>query len=545
MSALWQILRLMLRDQRAAMVRGAALAVLVLAMGVALLGLSGWFITAAAAAGLAGVGATFDVFRPSAMVRFLALGRAAARYGERLATHDATLRALESLRLRLLAGHLAAPWQKLIRLRGAEALNRLTADVDALDGLPLRLALPLLAGGATQLLAFAALWMLTGWQVAVWVMAVSVAGGALVLWHMARHTLRPSRRAEAAAQAFRTRLIDMIRARDDLAVYGHLEAQQAAVRSAEARRHEWRLGLDRTDRRAGAALAGLSALVAGGTLWLGLTMAQDGRLTPAIAAIGVFAALALAETLMPLRRAVADLGRMADAARRVKGGLVSTLPTLASVTGTGGLQVSTLRLARPGESLSLTAPLSFAVAPGETVALTGPSGAGKSTVLLSLAGLHTPLSGQIMLAGRPLAEWDDPSLRALLTLVPQRSVLMAGTVAEALRLAAPEATEDQMWQALEATALADTIRARGGLEMQLGSRGTGLSGGEARRLVLARALLRRPAILLLDEPTEGLDPATATHVLNGIRAHLPQAAILLASHRDAETDQALRKVTVL
>ncbi|WP_271215140.1 hypothetical protein, partial [Pseudonocardia halophobica] len=107
MSALWQILRLMLRDQRTALLRGAALSVLVLAMGVALLGLSGWFITAAAAAGLAGVGATFDVFRPSAMVRFLALGRAAARYGERLATHDATLRALESLRLRLMAGHLA------------------------------------------------------------------------------------------------------------------------------------------------------------------------------------------------------------------------------------------------------------------------------------------------------------------------------------------------------------------------------------------------------------------------------------------------------
>ena len=98
MSALWRIFRLILRDQKTAMMRGAALSLVVLVAGIALLGLSGWFITAAAAAGLAGVGAVFDVFRPAAMVRFLALGRTAARYGERLLTHDATLRALTSIR---------------------------------------------------------------------------------------------------------------------------------------------------------------------------------------------------------------------------------------------------------------------------------------------------------------------------------------------------------------------------------------------------------------------------------------------------------------
>lgn len=546
MSALWQILRLMLRDQRTALLRGAALSVLVLAMGVALLGLSGWFITAAAAAGLAGVGATFDVFRPSAMVRFLALGRAAARYGERLATHDATLRALESLRLRLMAGHLAAPWQRLIRLRGAEVLNRLTADIDALDGLPLRLALPVLAGGLTQILAFGVLWFLAGWQVALWLAAVSITGAALVLWRTGRRTLRPSRRAEAAAQAFRTRLIDLIRSRDDLAVYGHLEHQLAATRKAEIRRRNMQNQLDRLDRRAGAALVALTSLSAGGALWLGLTLTQQGRLSPALAALGVFAALALAETLIPLRRAVADLGRMADAARRVRGGLSVALPvaSMGTYTGSGGIRVHDLCLARPGDNQPLTPPLSFSVAPGETVALTGPSGAGKSTVLLALAGLHPPLSGQITLAGRALADWDEPALRDLLTLMPQRAGLMGGTVAEALRLAAPDAAEAELWQALEATALAEPIRARGGLDLRLGSGGSGLSGGEARRLVLARALLRRPAILLLDEPTEGLDPDTANRVLSGLRAHLPQAAILLASHRETETAQTLRNVTV-
>lgn len=226
------ILRLILRDQRRALLRGAALALAVLLAGVALLGLSGWFITAAAAAGLAGAGAAFDVFRPSAGVRFLALGRTAARYGERLLTHDAVLRGLESLRLHVLRGFLAAPHARMVRIRGAQALNRLTADVDALDGLVLRLALPLAAGLAALAVSVAALWALVDPAIALWIGLGWLAAGGLVLVWAGRAALRPSRRIEATAQAFRSRLIDLIRARDDLAVYGLLQRQAGAVLEA-------------------------------------------------------------------------------------------------------------------------------------------------------------------------------------------------------------------------------------------------------------------------------------------------------------------------
>lgn len=121
MRHLMRILQLIWAGNRAALLRGGALAVAVLLMGVALLGLSGWYITAAAAVGLVGAGAAFDVFRPSALIRFFALGRTAARYGERLLSHDAVLRGLETLRLAVLNGYLAAPFARLIRLRGAEA----------------------------------------------------------------------------------------------------------------------------------------------------------------------------------------------------------------------------------------------------------------------------------------------------------------------------------------------------------------------------------------------------------------------------------------
>lgn len=547
MTALWGIFKLILRDQRSAMLRGAALSVVVLAMGAALLGLSGWFITAAAAAGLAGTGAVFDVFRPSAMVRFLALGRAAARYGERMLTHDATLRALENLRLRVLASHLAAPYPRMIRARGAQALNRLTADIDALDGVPLRLVLPAMAGLAVQAMALVMLWALVHPMIALWVVGGYILGAALVFTRMARVSIPLSRRAEVAAQAFRSRLIDMIRARRDLAVYGRLVAQAQAVHAAEDRRLALRHQLDRAERQAGAALALVGSAVAAGALGVGLMLVQQGQIAPAFAALGFFAALALAETLAPLRRAVSDIGRMADAARRVGRDLAQPTPVAAPVRPVDtavSLGVDAVTLHRPASPRPMLSDFSLHIRPGETVAITGASGCGKSTLLLAIAGLHPVAAGEIRLADIRLPDWPEADLRTHLTLLPQRSALMAGTVEQALRLAGP-ADDARLWQVLAAVQLDKVIAAKGGLGALISPRGEGLSGGEARRLTLARALIRAPAVLLLDEPTEGLDDATARTVLQGIRSFLPDAAILIAAHRPAETAFADRVISLI
>jgi len=429
-------------------------------------------------------------------------------------------------------------------VRGAQALNRLTADIDALDGVPLRLVLPVLAGILTLGLALVALWLLVAPVVALWVVGGYVLGAALTFGWMARVSLPLSRRAEVAAQAFRTRLIDLIRARRDLAVYGRLVAQRDLVQDAEARRKELRQHLDRAERRAGAALGGVTTVVAAGALGIGLMLVQADQAEPAFVALGFFAALALAETLSPMRRAVSDLGRMADAARRVRGDLADRTQAQAMLlpgahqAGTG-LQVTNLTLHRPGTTVPTVQGLSFALRPGETVAITGASGAGKSTLLLAIARLQPVAQGQITLGGHAVADWPEADLRDQVTLLPQRSALISGTVSDALLLSG-SATDARLWQALEAVHLAAVIRDRGGLSALIGPRGEGFSGGEARRLALARALLRNPAVLLLDEPTEGLDLATAQAVLHGVRAFLPDAAILVAAHRQVETDFADR-----
>jgi len=548
MKALWHIFRIILKEQRIALFRGGLLSFVVLVMGVALLGLSGWFITAAAAAGLAGLGAVFDVFRPSAMVRFLALGRAAARYGERVLTHDATLRALEALRLRLLAGLLDAPYARMVRMRGAQTLNRLTADIDALDGVPLRLILPLVAGVLTQICAFLGLWALVDLRIALFVCLGYSLGAVVIFWRTVRHTVTLSRRAEAAAQAFRARFIDLIRGRLDLAVQGQLVAQSDHVLAADQRRRMLRRVQDSAERLAGAALVMLGTVLAAGTLWLGITLVQSGQIEAAFAALAFFVTLALAETIAPLRRAASDLGRMTEAARRVVRDVVvpEPLPSVGTrVKGEGGLCFENVTLHRPLSDTPLLQGISLTVRTGETVAITGRSGGGKSTLLLAASGLHPVALGRVTLSGVGVDDWDETALRDQVTLLPQRSALMSGTVADALRLARPTLEDTELWQVLETVQLADTLRARDGLNTVITARGEGLSGGEARRLTLARALLRHPDVLLLDEPTEGLDHSTAKAVLTGIRQFLPDAAILIAAHRGIEKAAADRIIPLL
>lgn len=548
MKRLWQILRLLWSADPWAMWRGAALSVVVLIMGAALLGLSGWFITATGLAGIAGIGIAFDVFRPSAGVRFLALGRAAARYGERLLTHDATLRALAALRIALMRRLEVWPMEALRRLRGASALTRITADVDALDGVALRLALPVAAALITHAVAFVMLaWLVTP-AVALAVAAGYLLGGGLVLMRVALRTLTPSTRAETAMQALRRGAIGLFRGQREAILQGLLPDWRARIDAEEAEARAAHDLLDRIDTGAGLALGSVVALVTALVLGLSGPLIAGGAIDPAQAAIGVFVALALAETLLPLRRGVAEIGRMRDAAARV---LAETPEGAAPVAAAArapairhgaGLEVRDLTLMRPGRTLPLIEGLSFAVAPGEMLALGGASGAGKSTLLDALAAVAPAASGQILCLGAPLADWPEAELRQHLTLLPQRTALLAGSIRDNLAIAAPDLTDEAAWEVLRAVALDRVVTARGGLESPLAEGGTGLSGGESRRLALARALLRRPEILLLDEPTEGLDPATARAVVTGIRSYLPAAAIIAASHRRAETEIADRRL---
>ena len=218
-------------------------------------------------AGLAGLGTVFDVFRPSAGIRFLAIARTGSRYGERLATHDATLKVLAGLRVRLLDGLSRADFTLQSRLRGGQALNRLTADVDALDGLAIRLVFPLLALLIAALAVLTGLWLLVAPSVALWVAGATFSGAVAVLAWAGKAAFGPSSEAEARRQALRSATVDHLRGRDWLAVAGRLTAARETVLSQDRRARAAALAQARIEHRATAALQAAGAMTLAGTLY--------------------------------------------------------------------------------------------------------------------------------------------------------------------------------------------------------------------------------------------------------------------------------------
>lgn len=312
----------------------------------------------------------------------------------------------------------------------------------------------------------------------------------------------------------------MIRDRDALILAAQLPRKQDLLSAHDAQAREAMSCLDRAERDAGFALSVLIALVAMGAFLTAASLLEGGSVGPAKAVIGLFVALAMAEALLPLRRGVADLGRMLAAAVHVVPQIAPEAPPMPKeVSGTGAL----LSLQRADLNVELHA--------GEAIALTGPSGSGKSTLLMQIAGLEDDTG--IFLSGIRPGAWPEGALRNLITMLPQRSALIAGTVRDNLSLSGV-LSDDMLWDALEMVDLAEDLAPRGGLDARLGEAGAGLSGGQARRLALARSCLKTPHILLLDEPTEGLDDRTAHRVLSNVRTALPEALIVAALHRGAD-----------
>ncbi|MFA5121718.1 thiol reductant ABC exporter subunit CydC [Zavarzinia sp.] len=521
---------LALADRRRLLL-GALLAVVTALAGLTLLGLSGWFITASAIVGLAPAAAlAFNVFAPSAGIRLLAIGRTASRYGERLVTHDATLTLLAALRVRLFRGYAVAGAARELAARPARLLFRLTGDIDSLEAIYLKLVVPVTAVLGTALVASLALGLLAPWLGAA-LAAVLLLAGVSVPLLAARAARRPARRRALGLEALRSRTIDLVDGQTEWVVAGRLAARRDAVLAADAYLAAADDRLNRIETGAGLAFGLVGALLPAGILLGSAALIQAGRIDAPLAAMAILVAVAVMEPFGALRRGAVELGRSLLALDRL--GPVLTAPPVERhpVAPPAGLAValSGVRFCRDGRPLFEH--LDLDVAAGEIVALVGPSGAGKSSLLALIAGEEQADSGTVTAA--PAA------------LMTQASHLFRDSLAENLRLAAPEADDALLWAALDAAGLAEDVRALPqGLATRLGDGGLGLSGGQGRRLALARLLLHAAPLRLLDEPTEGLDRDTARDVLARIRAGAAGHTMLIATHLRREAAIADRLLAV-
>lgn len=520
---------------------GACLSAGTVLAGMALLGLSGWFITATALAGLSGAAAmAFDVFTPSAGIRLLALGRTAGRYGERLVTHDATLAVLAALRERLFRAWSTPQAARDLLRRPARLLFRLTGDIDAMESVYLRVVVPALAALAATLLATLVLGALD-WRWALGLLAWLLVCGMGIAWWVARRAGPAALRRGLMLERLRAQAIDLVAGQTDLAMAGRLRAQTDLVGRTQARLARADLTLNRLELGAGGAYAMLGHLTVGAALLLVGVLADRGMLEAPGAALLLLIALSALEPWGALRRGALEAARSRLAARRLmprlQGGADAPAgPTVEPLTALAGHDAPALDLRgvsarHPGRGHPALRDVTLRVGRGERVAVVGASGAGKSSLLAVVAAELPVLSGG--LAARS-ATW-----------LTQRTELFQDTVRDNLRLAAPDATDAKLWAALEASGLAPDIRRLpGGLEAMLGEGGLGLSGGQSRRLALARLLLHPADVWLLDEPTEGLDHATAEDVLTRLRRQADGHTLLIATHLRREAEVADRLVVV-
>lgn len=510
---------------------GAVMATLTVAMGMALLGLSGWFIAATAIAGLLPATAmVFDVFMPSAGIRLLAMGRTASRYGERLLTHEVTLAVLAVLRVQLFLGWAQPRAAQQLQLRPATLLQRLTADVDALDSLYLRWIVPIFAATGAALLAGVVLGFLKVWLgvlVAGWML---LAGGGWVCWLSLRSHM-PALQRMVALEQLRTQSVDVVAGQTELLMAGQLPEACARAMQLDARVEKADQQLNRLDAKAATGLGMAGAITLAGVLAAVGLLVEAGEISTPGAVLGLLVALTAMEPFSALRRGALETGRMRLAVRRLGPRMQtgsepepeSLAPTPLAVGQAFCVNAAVVQHA--GSKVPALCAVNLQVPQGEKVVLIGRSGAGKSTLLEVLAG-EIPLSAGSV-AALPCV-W-----------LTQRVALFQDTIRDNLRLAAPHASDASLWDVLEDAGLAADVRGMPqGLNTALGEGGQGLSSGQARRLGLARLFLADASCWLLDEPTEGLDAPTARDVMQRLMRRAVGKTVVLSTHLQREASMA-------
>lgn len=508
-----------------------ALALATVMAGAVLLGISGWFIVGTA---MAGSLALFNVFTPSANIRALTLVRTAARWGERMASHDATFRILARLRGWFFARMAALlPVQRGFE-RGGDLLNRVTADIDALDGVYLRSITPL----TMVVLALAALAAVLAWTGAapVWLVTPAAVAVATIPAAVYRRAKAGGRSQADHTAALRVALVEGVQGAKELAVFGgSADAARRSLAESDAL-----VAAGRTVAAAGAAGNAASMLAAralgAAVLAFGLGAVAAGQATIGLAALALFAALGLMETLGLLSQAAQGLARTVRAAERLNDATAPVPPITdpaipVAVPDRPDIAVADLTVRYVPEGPAVLSGLSLTVPFGAHVGLLGPSGQGKSTLAHALLRLLPTEGGHIALGGVPITGMAAADLRRAVAYLPQAPYLFDGTVRENLTLAVPDAREEALWAALEGAGLAAAVRAMpDGLDTWVGEGGLRVSGGEAKRVGLAQMLLRRAPITILDEPTVGLDRATAGPVLDAVHAALADRTLIVVSH---------------
>jgi ATP-binding cassette subfamily C protein CydC len=525
------------------MAAGAFCGLIAIVSAVGLLSLAGWFLSATAFAGLTLAGAKlFNFFMPSVGVRIFAILRTLARYAERIVSHDATFRILSGLR-RWFYTHLEPLGPaRLMTFRSGDLLNRITADIDALDNLYLRVLSPSLV--AALMVVIVALFLnIFDTTVAASFCVFMVLAGCAGPIAAGRAGADAGKDLALKVADLRIRIVEGTQGLAELLVF-HAEDYHL-----ERLDHDNRKLIQVQQRMARirglsiawvTLLAGLSVLTA---LYLGSELVNTGKLAGANLALICMAVLASYEAVLMLPAAFQYLGQTREAGRRLLE-IVDAVPEVVFPQqselkpGQFALEFEGVDFCYHPQAPPAVESINFKVEDGQQVAIVGETGSGKSTLVNLLVRFWNPRHGKISIGGRDISTLSEIDLRQSLAVVSQQAHLFNATIRDNLMLARPEATEDELCDALTVAGMLEFVeQLSDGLDTWVGESGRLLSGGQARRLAVARAVLYDAPIWILDEPTEGLDTITERKMMERLFDHTRGRTMLLITHRLVALDR--------
>ncbi|WP_406494026.1 thiol reductant ABC exporter subunit CydD [Streptomyces sp. NBC_01604] len=470
---------------------------------------------------------------PLLLLTAVALGRALVSWLTELAAHRASAAVKSELRGRLLERAVALGPGWLSGQRTGSLVALATRGVDALDDYFSRY-LPQLGLAVVVPVAVLARIVTEDWvSAAIIVGTLPLIPLFMVLIGWATQS-RMDRQWQLLSR-LSGHFLDVVAGLPTLKVFGRAKAQADSIRRITG---EYRQATMRTLRIAFISSFALELLATLSVALVAVTIGMRLVHGDMDLYIGLVILVLAPEAYLPLRQVGAQYHAAAEglaAAEEIFSVLETPVPKSGSAAvPAGGLSFEGVTVRYPGRSGDAVADVSFAVEPGETVALVGPSGAGKSTLLNVLLGFVRPDEGRVLAGGVDLAEVDLEQWRARIAWVPQRPHLFAGTIAENVRLARPDAEDTAVRRALgDAGALEFVDALPQGADTELGEDGAGLSAGQRQRLALARAFLADRPVLLLDEPTAALDGATEAEVVEAVRRLAVGRTVLLVVHRPA------------
>ncbi|MDE3208061.1 MAG: thiol reductant ABC exporter subunit CydC, partial [Pseudomonadota bacterium] len=494
---------------------GAFISLLVVLSNMALLGTAGWFLASMAVAGSAG--ASMNYFLPAAAIRGFAIIRTAGRYFERLVTHEATLRFLSGLRV-WFYDHLEplAP-AGMQPYRGADLFSRIGADIDALDNFYLQILVPIFVAFVAMLVAFFFLDKYSLHIALVDTFSLILVGAAIpvLTQYLAR---KPGRHMLTCSSQLRTSVIDGTQGMSDLMVYGasswHIKQFQKLSQN---------LIHSQTDM---SSISGFSGAVATFLTYcttllvtgIGIILIGEKRLAPVDLPMITLVVMGSFEAVNKLPKAYQYLGHTLMAARRIFEIIDTPItlhePDLSPIIQDNSLEFRSLSFRYSDAGPWILKHLDLKLSQGQHVALIGPTGSGKSTFINLLTRLWEYQDGDILLGGHSLRTFRFEDLRRKISVVPQKLHLFNASVRDNLLLGNPEADEFKLEEVLCLVCLEQDIRLLpDGYDSYVGEGGLKLSGGQIKRLMIARALLKNSPILILDEPSEGLDPELESRVI--------------------------------